>query len=534
MRATSRNWTVSEVCSWAIERKYSTGTVKSLADNDIDGEIMLTLTSQDLRVEVGVKSLKERRRLTSDINALKGLDFVHQQLEHNEEYSTLKQAVANETSSGVPTETLIRNMQTDAVRNFEARVNDHKLAAETQAAFNLLALLEEEDEAIARAVNNANDRTAFSRLQTITSESNMVDEVSKLTKVGYEERKHESGENKSYVDSEICCNNVVENVSTDMSALPHLPIAKFAGAETVKCVVCQKSLTGNDASNFNSLQSMCGHCYCASCLRDWFQSALTDSTLLPLRCCQQPLPEASIHEVALKVLGKAQAVELKHTTREKLCTHKMYCPTPTCSAFIDLDWAEMVLDMDLTFDCPSALCSTRICYQCQTFKHDRTLACSDNQTILEQQDGAVATGLRSRGFQRCEQCRMFVELETGCNHMTCRCHHEFCYVCGEKWKNCSCPLFDDTLLAAEQERLVAPHVRGVARAHEVERRVREAREAILLEEDCSHNTMRRNDAFGDRRNKPRCKSCSRRLNLFGYDCDSCPWRLCIGCNLHRR
>jgi len=33
-------------------------------------------------------------------------------------------------------------------------------------------------------------------------------------------------------------------------------------------------------------------------------------------------------------------------------------------------------------------------------------------------------------LQRCSKCERWVEKNTGCNHMTCICSHEFCYVCG--------------------------------------------------------------------------------------------------------
>lgn len=33
----------------------------------------------------------------------------------------------------------------------------------------------------------------------------------------------------------------------------------------------------------------------------------------------------------------------------------------------------------------------------------------------------------------CPRCNVIVELESGCNHITCRCKHEFCYVCGLDW-----------------------------------------------------------------------------------------------------
>jgi hypothetical protein len=36
-------------------------------------------------------------------------------------------------------------------------------------------------------------------------------------------------------------------------------------------------------------------------------------------------------------------------------------------------------------------------------------------------------------YKRCQQCRVFIEKNQGCNHITCRCGYQFCYVCGEPW-----------------------------------------------------------------------------------------------------
>lgn len=36
-------------------------------------------------------------------------------------------------------------------------------------------------------------------------------------------------------------------------------------------------------------------------------------------------------------------------------------------------------------------------------------------------------------FRQCENCKFIVERTEGCNHMTCRCGYQFCYICGKKW-----------------------------------------------------------------------------------------------------
>ena len=41
-------------------------------------------------------------------------------------------------------------------------------------------------------------------------------------------------------------------------------------------------------------------------------------------------------------------------------------------------------------------------------------------------------------FKQCPKCRYWVEKNEGCNHMTCRCQKQFCYVCGGDYPNCYC------------------------------------------------------------------------------------------------
>lgn len=53
------------------------------------------------------------------------------------------------------------------------------------------------------------------------------------------------------------------------------------------------------------------------------------------------------------------------------------------------------------------------------------------------------------------QCRHLIEKASGCNHMVCRCGQQFCYLCGEAWRQCSaracaCPIYDLPADAAQQ------------------------------------------------------------------------------------
>jgi hypothetical protein len=38
-----------------------------------------------------------------------------------------------------------------------------------------------------------------------------------------------------------------------------------------------------------------------------------------------------------------------------------------------------------------------------------------------------------KDWKRCPACRMFIEKTEGCNHMTCLCGHQFCFICIADW-----------------------------------------------------------------------------------------------------
>ncbi len=49
--------------------------------------------------------------------------------------------------------------------------------------------------------------------------------------------------------------------------------------------------------------------------------------------------------------------------------------------------------------------------------------------------------VRDKGWRICRECGAGVERIAGCNHMTCKCGHQFCYICELPWKPlrpCTC------------------------------------------------------------------------------------------------
>lgn len=88
------------------------------------------------------------------------------------------------------------------------------------------------------------------------------------------------------------------------------------------------------------------------------------------------------------------------------------------------------------------------------------MTCDEFQAVPEEKRPGVDSQFlrlaRQEGYSRCEKCSSYVELSSGCNHMTCRCGHHFCHVCNAKWKTCGCPQWYEENLEIQARNRAGP------------------------------------------------------------------------------
>ncbi|EAU87331.2 IBR domain-containing protein [Coprinopsis cinerea okayama7 len=214
----------------------------------------------------------------------------------------------------------------------------------------------------------------------------------------------------------------------------------------VACVSC------DDKHRIGSmLKSSCNgdHYWCSACLASVIEVFLRDESLYPLRCCQTPLAKDDV-SYYLNNPSLFRRFEEKMREYDVPTKDRVYCSTPTCSAFLGsaltLRGATLYyFNMPASTTCRS--CSGATCIDCRKPAH-RGDTCTQNETVAQLR--ALA---REVGWQTCPGCSAVVELHHGCNHMTCRCRTQFCYACGVEWKNCRCPQWEEErLLATAQVR----------------------------------------------------------------------------------
>ncbi|KAI1150510.1 hypothetical protein F4825DRAFT_452364 [Nemania diffusa] len=206
--------------------------------------------------------------------------------------------------------------------------------------------------------------------------------------------------------------NTGENKSTGSTA-------SIQEAE-VECVSCLDDFDPKD-----TVKAPCHH-YCKPCFRRLIASACQNEQHWPPKCCLNTIPESTI----TPNIEADQQLEYRERAQEwnLPIAQRIYCSEPGCSLFIrpaQIDAAEAV-----------ARCAEghATCTHCRNAQHGGA-ACPQDRDL------AATTSLAAaEGWKRCYGCGAYVEHREACQHMTCRCGAQFCYVCGARWHTCDCTM----------------------------------------------------------------------------------------------
>ncbi|KAK3074708.1 hypothetical protein LTR53_002651 [Teratosphaeriaceae sp. CCFEE 6253] len=278
-----------------------------------------------------------------------------------------------------------------------------------------------------------------------------------------------------------------------------------AQGKPVTCTSC-----GDNRRENKTVKAPCDHIYCDDCLRTLYRASMVDETLFPPRCCRQEFDWDIIHNHLTDELGNAF-----QTKRIELQTkNRTYCHVSRCSAFINP--ADYV---DNNAPCPNGCVDT--CVACKQATHAG--ACPTNEELAA---FLAAAGLH--GWQRCFDCNRVVELRTGCNHMTCVCRAEFCYVCGLRWKTCACPQWHEERLTERAEAVVDNGNDPDGLYQDREAQVRQAAQHLRENHECEHDRWTRQYT-----GSLQCEECHRYQQQFVDECRQCNLRACYRCRTNR-
>lgn len=81
----------------------------------------------------------------------------------------------------------------------------------------------------------------------------------------------------------------------------------------------------------------------------------------------------------------------------------------------------------------------RYCLNCRVLFHSEQ-TCKEYlvTNTRDVNDEKFEKFVKGKKYKSCGKCKIWVEKNKGCDHMTCRCGYQFCYKCGGKYMDCEC------------------------------------------------------------------------------------------------
>jgi hypothetical protein len=212
--------------------------------------------------------------------------------------------------------------------------------------------------------------------------------------------------------------------------------ATSSSADFGTCPLCWEEMTSLNSS----APLPCEHRLCNGCLEEYLRVQIGDGNVLQVTCpfqnCQVQFEEDDIAaSVSAGDFQRYQQMLFLAQIRQDPTAR--WCPHPGCETVLHLD---PQLGPTQALEC--RVCGTSSCASCGKAPHPR-LTCEKAEKRQERQEQRMLGKRRTKekkesikemkrsGFTKCPGCRAIVEKSSGCNHMTCRCGREFCYICGE-------------------------------------------------------------------------------------------------------
>lgn len=191
---------------------------------------------------------------------------------------------------------------------------------------------------------------------------------------------------------------------------------------------CDICIEDKKLEDFDALE--CGHTYCAQCLRSIISAALSERSLHAIRCPQ--CAQAISYQKTIDIMQNSTQteknlfIELMTFSWARQQEHIKQCPTPDCKFYF-------INESTCAASMQCAQCNVHYCNQCLLNHNDQT-TCAQAKEHKEAQENQANGEWKQAHTKQCPQCKIAIEKNDGCNHMTCKqCSYEFCWICLERY-----------------------------------------------------------------------------------------------------
>lgn len=208
-----------------------------------------------------------------------------------------------------------------------------------------------------------------------------------------------------------------------------LPVLDASDRELTMCNACLEEVEA-----WRMVSAGCGHELCDTCWAGHFGGQLQEygkDVVYKSRC-----PEVGCTTVVQQVMWEELAREADLRQYKQFTLHTfvpltgnvVWCPNPKCTRAIRYRHQRSDL---------GCACGLRFCITCWCEAHSP--ATCDEFTQWKEDTAGLTDLLTNRllmqNYKKCPRCGIFMERTAGCNHITCKCGHQWCYMCKGDWSS---------------------------------------------------------------------------------------------------
>ncbi|KAH6803041.1 RING/U-box superfamily protein [Perilla frutescens var. frutescens] len=233
------------------------------------------------------------------------------------------------------------------------------------------------------------------------------------------------------------------------------------------CKICMETVNLS-----RMLSTSCGHLFCSDCWINYIAVSINDGAQCLTLRCPEPKCAAAAGLDMVEALAAADDKRRFHRylyrSYVESSRERKWCPAPGCDYAVEFDGGgeEELATYDVVCDC-----GYKFCWRCTEEQH-RPVGCDKVAKWAEKNSSEAENNAWILAYTKpCPRCNKQIEKNQGCNHMTCKCGYEFCWLCLEKWKNYqhACNEFKKEKEAARGVSMEATRVELMRYAHYHER-----------------------------------------------------------------
>lgn len=204
------------------------------------------------------------------------------------------------------------------------------------------------------------------------------------------------------------------------------PTSKEEMPETFMCFLCIEDVPWD-----KTFSLVCGHLYCKTCWANYANAEMDKGPRAVFTACIEPKCKELIPEKhMLSFLDQRNRARMKSYYQQSFVDGSptlRWCPYPNCGNVV-----QYVGGGAAQIPCT---CGHVFCFSCGNDGHV-PVSCQlvDKWATKNSSDQENVNWIKAN-TKECPKCKVHIEKNQGCNHMTCRkCRHEFCWLCYGDWR----------------------------------------------------------------------------------------------------